>query len=137
MSGEQARLADTKSWLALAGQDLHAAEHDLSGGATLHWDVLFHCQQATEKAWKAFLTWHDVPFRKTHELEILGGQCAAVDPSLEDLASRARHLTRYAWKLRYPGERHEPESEEVSEALALAREAVGAVAMRLPEEARP
>jgi hypothetical protein len=31
---------------------------------------------------KAFLTFHDVTFRKTHDLNELGGQCAALNPSL-------------------------------------------------------
>jgi len=31
-------------------------------------DALFHCQQAVEKALKGFLTWHDRPFEKTHDL---------------------------------------------------------------------
>jgi HEPN domain-containing protein len=30
---------------------------------------VFHAQRAAEKAMKAFLAWHDVPFRKTHNLE--------------------------------------------------------------------
>jgi hypothetical protein len=33
---------------------------------------LFHSQQAAEKALKGFLTWHDVPFRRVHELDQLG-----------------------------------------------------------------
>ena len=45
-------------------------------------DVLFHCQQAVEKALKAFLTWHDRPFGKTHDLQRLGLRCPRVDPGL-------------------------------------------------------
>ncbi len=41
---------------------------------------VFFSQQAAEKAAKAFLTFHHVAFRKTHDLTYPGAQCAAVDP---------------------------------------------------------
>jgi hypothetical protein len=47
-----------------------------------------------------FLTWHDLPFRKTHDLAEIGHQCASLDPSLEPLLMRAASLTQYAWKFR-------------------------------------
>jgi hypothetical protein len=34
--------------------------------------VAFHAQQAAEKALKAFLAFHDEPFRKTHGIEEIG-----------------------------------------------------------------
>ena len=46
---------------------------------------VFHSQQAAEKAAMAFLTFHDVPFRKTHDLNELGRQCAALDPDIAPL----------------------------------------------------
>jgi hypothetical protein len=66
---------------------------------------VFHTQQAAEKAAKAFLTFHDVSFRKTHDLNELGGQCAALDASLAPLFKEASDLTDYAvvpatWTLR-------------------------------------
>jgi HEPN domain-containing protein len=42
-------------------------------------DATFHCQQAVEKAMKAFLTWHDRIFRKTHDLVELGGHCVGIE----------------------------------------------------------
>ena len=59
-------------------------------------DALFHCQQAVEKALKALLTWHDRPFRKTHDLGELGGQCVTLDPELEVPLRTASPLTEYA-----------------------------------------
>ncbi len=86
---------------------------------------------------KAFLTWHDRPFRKTHNLVEIGLQCAAVDPGLEPVLRRAAVLTEYAWKLRCPGELDEPSQEEADGALALAREVHDAVLQRLPPDVRP
>ena len=98
---------------------------------------MFHCQQAVEKALKAFLTWHDCRFRKTHDLVEIGGQCVALDPTLEPLLRRAAPLTEYAWKYRYPGEVPEPTQAEAEDALALTQEVIDAVLVRLPAEVRP
>jgi len=84
------------------------------------------------KSLKAFLTWHDHAFRKTHNLEELGEACLALDGSLRPLVDRAVPLTEYAWKFRYPGEWAEPTREEAEEALAVAREALAAIGSRLP-----
>jgi len=118
--------------------DLKAAAHEVSApDAGLWGDVLFHSQQAAEKAMKAFLAWHDVPFRKTHNLEELGRRCAALDATLGALADQAAPLTEYAWKFRYPGETAEPEREEAEQALAVARNVYDAILNRVPPKAQP
>ena len=68
-------LAETRGWLARAALDLRAAAHQFLAVPPLIDDVVFHAQQAAEKSFKAFLTWHQVPFRKTHNLEEIGEQC--------------------------------------------------------------
>jgi len=68
MQHDPVRAADTRAWLSKAQQDLRAAALDLTASPPLLEDTLFHCQQAVEKALKALLTWHDRPFRKTHDL---------------------------------------------------------------------
>jgi HEPN domain-containing protein len=65
--------------------------------------ALFHCQQAAEKALKAFLTWHDVRFRRVHDLEEIGKQCVEIDLTLGSLMGRAETLSEYASRFRYPG----------------------------------
>ena len=99
-------------------------------------DVLFHCQQAVEKCFKAFLAWHDVAFRKTHSLEELGEQCLSIDRTLEPLVDRSVPLTEYAWKFRYPGNYDEPSPGEAVEGLRLVEDVRGAVLARLPPEFR-
>lgn len=118
-------------------EDLAAAERLLGGSSPLVRTALFHCQQAIEKAFKALLTWHDVPFRRIHILEALGEACIRADPSLEPVVSRAAPLSVYAVRFRYPGAPYEPTLEEAQAAYSLAREVVDAIASRLPEEARP
>lgn len=116
---------------------MRAAEHDRTAEPPLAADIVFHAQQLVEKALKAFLTWHDQPFRKTHNLVELGQQCTALAPDLEPLLRRAAPLTIYAWKFRYPGEPDEPDPEEADQAIKLAREVYGAILSRLPQGVRP
>ncbi len=137
MQPDEFRLADVKAWLSRAADDLFAAQHDLKAGERLFGDVVFHCQQAAEKALKAFLTWHDQPFRRTHNLEELGHQTAQLDPDLEPLVGAAVVLTQYAWAYRYPGGAPQPTSEEVQEALRTAHAIVDAVVKLVSADARP
>ena len=50
---------------------------------------------------KGFLTWHDRPFRKTHNLVEVGEACATVDATLE--AQGRRRLEFGIGTLRLPG----------------------------------
>jgi HEPN domain-containing protein len=99
-----ARTAETLAWLGKAEQDLGAARILLDGYPDV---ALFHCQQAVEKAMKAFLVWHDAPFRKSHDLREIGLQCVAVESELESLARTAAPLAVFAWRTRYPDEETE------------------------------
>ena len=76
------------------------------------------------------MTWHQVPFRKTHNLEELGEQCLRIEPTLKAAVDRAVPLTEYAWKFRYPGEMDTPTDDEARQAVADAR-AVYEVVLRL------
>jgi HEPN domain-containing protein len=131
------RVAEARGWLAKAEEDLRAADFERTAQPPLSSDIVFHSQQAAEKAMKGFLAWHDRPFRKTHNLVEVGEACAAADSTLEQLLRRAAPLTEYAWKFRYPGEPELPTVEEAEAALALAREVYDAILDRLPPEVRP
>jgi HEPN domain-containing protein len=81
---------------------------------------------------KAFLTWHDQPFRKTHSIEELGRLCTKIAPELSPAIDAAVPLTAYAWKFRYPGVADEPTQDEAERALQLARALVEAVEQLVP-----
>jgi len=105
MAPDDARAEDVRAWLQKVQFDLKACAHALSSEDSGLWpDAVFHAQQAAEKSLKAFLAWHDKPFRKTHSIEELGHACLELDPSLTPAVDRAVPLTEYAWKFRYPGE---------------------------------
>lgn len=138
MSPDDPRAADTHGWLRRAAGDLRAAEIDLAARPPLTGDAAFHCQQAVEKALKAFLAWHDVPFLlKTHDLAEIGQQCVRIGHSLEALARRAEALTVFAWVFRYPGDADEPPAPEVEAAFILAREVYASVLSRVPAAVHP
>ncbi len=69
------KFSEIRGWLVKALDDVRGAEVDLAANPPLSGDALFHCQQAVEKALKGFLTFHDRPFRKTHDLDELATAC--------------------------------------------------------------
>lgn len=99
--------------------------------------MVFHCQQAAEKAIKAFLTAHESVFRKTHDIEEIGRAAISIDASLAHLLENASVLTPFAWQFRYPGDDGEPERGDVEAALRIAREVFEEISARLPSESRP
>jgi len=121
MTPEESRRDEAARWLAQARKDLHAA-HVLASAEPSR--SVFHSQQAAEKAAKSLLAFHDVTFRKTHDLNELGGQCAAVNPSLAAVFEGASDLTDYAVVFRYLDAPHEPDENEATKALETARRVV-------------
>ena len=129
---DDAKREDTRAWLLKARGDLAKARHAMTAEEPFRDDAVYHCQQAIEKAMKSLLTWHDVPFRKTHSLEELGRQCIVIDQSLQILVDQAVPLSEYAWKFRYPGEDELPTEAETEEALTIAQAVIDAISARLP-----
>lgn len=134
MQPEEAKADLVRQWLTKAEHDLLIAEQLVSNPALAD-GVSFHCQQAAEKAFKAFLTWHSQPFGKTHNLRLLVLDCEAVSAEFSDLLDTADILTPYAVAGRYPDDLISPTQEEAVEALRLAKEAASFVRGRLPPEA--
>jgi HEPN domain-containing protein len=128
---------EVRAWLERAKEDLRASRVDLAVDPPILGDALFHCQQAVEKALKAFLTAHERPFRKTHELDVLSEAREAVDPCLREVLDPARNLTFYAWAFRYPGGVDLPTPIEATRSLALAHAVCEAILTRLPKEVQP
>jgi HEPN domain-containing protein len=137
MAADPELIAETRALLAKAFNDLRAAEALAATSPPLFDEAVFHCQQAAEKALKAFLTSNACAFRKTHSLEEIGEQCLAIDPSLRAVIDLAVPLGEYALKFRYPGEPSQLGPDEVAEALTNARGVLEAAVSRMPFDARP
>lgn len=134
---EPEKAEEVRAWLQKAANDLRGAEVDLAASPPLIEDALFHCQQAAEKATKAFLTAHDRVFRKTHDLDELARACEAIEPTPRTVLNPARDLTVFAWEFRYPGATEVPSLEEAQMALATARHTFDALLSYLPNDVHP
>ena len=136
MDPDPVRVANAAAWLRKASQDLFRVDRCMTAESPDLEDALFHCQQAAEKALKAFLSWHDVPFRKTHDLAVLGTQCGGIDGTLNQFVARLDDLTEYAWVYRYPISLQDPLPADAIEAARVARDIVSEIRQRLPCEVR-
>jgi len=125
---------NTGEWLVRAKEDIETAAFLLTATPPYVRSAVFHCQQAVEKAMKAFLTWHDTPFRMTHNLVELGDSCAAVDANLALAVEQASVLAKYATRFRYPGAPYSPSIEEAQQALHAARSFLTALLSRFPSD---
>jgi HEPN domain-containing protein len=137
MPHDHGRIADTRAWLHMASIDLRAGAADLAVDASLAGDAMFHAQQAAEKSLKAFLTWHDVPFRKTHDLREVLAACITIDQAFNSGARDIEGLTPAAWTFRYPGGEDVPSVVEADESLRIAKRLFDAILSRLPNEVHP
>jgi HEPN domain-containing protein len=109
-----------RQWLKKAGEDLEAATILFSLEKNFFSAICFHCQQAAEKYFKAFLTWHQIEFPKTHNLVLLLVLITSVDPSLEASLNEVVVLNPYGVDTRYPGDVLEITRKDVEEAVRLA-----------------
>jgi HEPN domain-containing protein len=131
-AGDDARVKLTQQWMEKARHDLLTADR-MAQPETVPDVVVFPCQQAAEKALKAYLTWRDRPFRRTHELGDLLSECVMFDDEFRALQEAADTLTPYAVDPRYPGEDMLPSIEEMAEARHLSQSVVAFVLQRLPD----
>jgi len=114
-------------WLNKACLDMDAAEALLSRDPPLLYPACFHSQQASEKYLKAFLTWKQVEFPKTHNIGQLLSLIATVDRDLAARLKAAEKLTPFGVDIRYPGDQAEPTADEAQEALDLAEKVCEAI----------
>lgn len=118
-----------QGWLRKAESDLVNAELCLAAGKALD-TACFHCQQAAEKALKAYLIFHGVAFPFVHDLEKLVKLCIARDQGFAVLSTAAVTLTPYAVALRYDQE-FWPTTDEVTRAVAAAKKIARLAAERM------
>ncbi len=113
--------AIAREWMNKAENDLKNAAHTLKLGADCPTDtVCFHAQQCVEKYLKTALVVLQIPFPRSHDIEVL----------LELLPKHARpsltveeqgRLTEYATVMRCPGPYDPVTLSEAKEAAKLAR----------------
>ena len=92
---------EARTLLALALEDAAAFRVLISSGRVRPATALFHAQQAVEKAIKAVLVLHGVPFGRTHDLVELGYRARDVVPGSPFAIEHLARLNPYAVAFRY------------------------------------
>lgn len=132
-----AKLELVRNWLIKAQHDL-AAARKLSADPDPYLDVaVYHCQQAAEKAIKGFLVFHDQPFEKTHDVEVLITLALRYDARFSEWLEAAIRLTPYATEFRYPSDLLEPAPDEFEQAMEAASRLYSFTVSLLPPNVRP
>ena len=131
--------SEAKAWMVKAWRDLETARRAATGEPPFYDIAVYHCQQAAEKAVKAFLVHHGKPYEKTHDIEVLVDLAREIAPNFSKLADAADALTPYATRFRYPNATFavEPLPVEYNEALQHAKTIYDFVLTLLPPAVRP
>lgn len=133
----EAKRAEIRKWLIKSQHDLGSVRWLMEGDEPYLDTAVYHCQQAAERALEAFLTYHHVPFEKSHDLTELLGLAAQADPVLDRWCEVAQELTPNAVRFRYPGDVLEPTRSEAERALQDAQAFVDFIWHLLPEQVKP
>jgi HEPN domain-containing protein len=104
MSNDQRDLLER--WLEKALHDELASKHLLKHKPLILDTACFHCQQAVEKYFKAFLVFKNYNFPKTHNISALQKLCIKLDDDFKELD--VKDLDDYAVEIRYPDEYIDP-----------------------------
>ncbi|MCL2335781.1 MAG: HEPN domain-containing protein [Endomicrobia bacterium] len=110
-----------KEWLMIADKDIISAQILMTHGHDVMGDAAFHCQQAIEKYFKAYLLENNWQLEKTHNLTKLYGEIL----NIKDLGVDAKILKQiddvYV-DTRYPDDYSEPTEEEIKRFYNFAKE---------------
>lgn len=128
-----------RSWITKAASDLRTAGILGSTEDAPLDTAIYHCQQAAEKAVKAFLVLKEISPEKTHDIRKLSVAAAVYEPRFSEFINMAAILTPYAWEFRYPDDLADtyPSREEFDQALEYAQAIYDFVLSLLPAEAHP
>ncbi len=125
---------DARSWLGRALDDLKWSRHNIEG--SFYREACFTCQQAVEKALKAYLLAQGVPIRRTHSLVRLLGECVSFDGDFRRYLPTCETLADYYAPTRYPDVAPSAEftPKRAEAALAMASELVSFIDAKIREK---
>lgn len=98
-------MADSKivrEWLSKADEDFEFASIILAEGKPFSPQICFHFQQAAEKYLNACIIFHDLEFRKTHDLTLILKHLLSREPGFEQLRDDVEYLSVLYVDTRYP-----------------------------------
>ena len=129
---EEVRVEFTIQWVEKAETDLNTAEYLCRSGGNYAYAAAFHAQQAAEKGLKAFLVWHQIEFKKIHDIAALLGLASSAEPDLRNVLRDAESLTPYGVEYRYPGDYPQVTIDLAEHALSIAARVRDEIRERLP-----
>ena len=109
-------------WLRRAQSDLRLGEIALNTPDVMLEDACFHAQQCAEKSLKGVLSYLNIPFPRTHAIDVLLDLLNNSGVVIPDKIDEAFALTQYAVQTRYPGEWEPVDKDEAVRAIKLASE---------------
>ena len=131
---EEVKLEFTQEWVRKAENDYRTAKYLVESGQDFAYGATFHAQQAAEKYIKAFLVWHQIEFRKTHDIALLLELTVSVEAEIAKILSQTIELTPYGAQYRYPGDYPEVNVADMNRAFQLAELARMEIQRRLPRQ---
>jgi HEPN domain-containing protein len=123
----------TRGWLEKAKRDFLTAQRELNDEEPFTDIITYHAQQAAEKFLKGYLTWKEIEFPRTHDIEDLVSLAMNEEPDFEEIKTESSVLSPYAVEVRYP-EFEEPLLEDAREAVEIASDIRDFVICKLPED---
>jgi len=99
---DDTKRAWVRSWMLKERSDLRSARALAALPDPATDTALCHCQQAAEKALKAYLALRDHPLARTHDLERLLDLASRLEPAFARLEGASEVLNPYATAFRYP-----------------------------------
>lgn len=107
-------------WLFRANEDI-AVISALSNQDIEHYtsSICFHCQQAVEKFFKAFLVFHNKDFPKTHDVDYLLKKCIEIKTDTFE-GIDLKNLSDFGVTVRYADDFFIPELSETKEYIDIA-----------------
>lgn len=122
---------EARALLGKAQSDLIDAQALLAPDPPRTAGALFALEQAVEKAAKALMTLHDLPFHRNHDLADVAQRLRGREPDLAERVGALGAFARRAVGLRYPGDDPEPSADEARGADATVRALVADLAERI------
>ena len=124
-----------KNWILKANNDFKTGKDEMATEEPATDTICFHMQQYVEKYLKGYLVFHQVDFRKTHDIAELIELCKSVRDDFDELYGlEADSLTIYAAEIRYPDDFYMPTLDETRESINIAVKAADFVKKRFEED---
>lgn len=122
-----------KQWLLKAANDLKNAHIVIQHSDPPTDTIIYHCQQAIEKYLKAYLTYRNIEFPRTHDLERLLQKCIDSETPFQTLSEWILQVNSYGTGLRYPDNFYMPSEEEAQSMLQITEKIIQWVSNVFPE----